>query len=287
MSLDAADFERHRIERTTWGYDMATAPQHQRTPEAEIGRIWSRAFDAIGRRPGEILVVALLFGGIPLALLRVLSAHITAGFANSPWMSLAATLIMSTVTSVLGVTLAYALISRIVVATLDGSDQPIAQDVDTVIRRFIILVTMAFLSNCGIGFATLLLIVPGLMLMTAWAMALPAVSVEPLGPIEALRRSEALTRGARWPVFGVILVLILFGGGGTYLLSRATYAFYGGESAFEAVLNNGWPLWHIFASAFFQTFVIAMSAAVHATLYVQLRDQKDGPRTDTLAEVFA
>lgn len=266
---------------------MATMLRNERSDGPNIGRVWSRALDALGRRPGEILIVSLIFGGLPSALLRVLSAHIALVFSNSVWMGLVATLAMFTLTLVLGATVGHALISRLVISTLDGNGESVGGAVDNIMRRLLILVAMAVLINFGVGLAMVLLFIPGLMLMTAWAMALPAASVERLGPVAALRRSMALTRGARWQVFGVILLVGIVGGGGILLINRATNSFYGGVREFDAILSQGWPLWYIATTAIFQSFGIAASASIHAALYVQLRVWKDGPQSDQLAEVFA
>ena len=56
-----------------------------------------------------------------------------------------------------------------------------------------------------IGFA--LIIVPGLILLTVWAVAVPVVVIEHPAGLGALRRSRELVRGNGWPVFGVILIL--------------------------------------------------------------------------------
>ncbi|MDB5674136.1 MAG: hypothetical protein JWM65_1118 [Sphingomonas bacterium] len=266
---------------------MATALRNERSTGPEIGRVWSQGFDALGRRLGEILFVSFIFGGLPVALFRVLSAHVAIAFPTSIWMTLAAMLAMFTMTSVFGMTAAYGLISRLVIATLDGRDEPVGRAVDNITRRFPILIAMALLTNLGVGLATLLLFIPGIMLLTAWAISIPVASVEALGPIESLRRSMRLTRGARWQVFGLMLVLGLISGGGTFIINRATTIFYGGTREFEVLLSQGWPLWHIAATAIFQTFGIAISASLHAALYVQLRNWKDGPQSDNLAEVFA
>ena len=266
---------------------MASTRPNGPLTKPEIGRVWSQGFEALGTRLGEILIAAFFFGGLPVALLRVVSGHISIAYGTSIWMKLVTTVAMSTLTSVLGVTAAYALISRLVVSVLDGRAEPAASAIDNVVRRFPALIVMATLVNCGVGLATILLIVPGLMLMSAWAMVIQTASMEKLGPIEALRRSAALTRGARWQVFGVIVVLGIAGGVGIYLINRFANAFYGGAGAFNLELSQGWPLWYIAATAVFQCFVISVSAAVHAALYVQLRDWKDGPDADNLAEVFA
>ena len=58
-----------------------------------------------------------------------------------------------------------------------------------------------------IGFV--LLIVPGLILLTVWSVAAPVVVLERPPGLRAMRRSRELVRGNGWPVFGVIFVLVV------------------------------------------------------------------------------
>jgi hypothetical protein len=50
------------------------------------------------------------------------------------------------------------------------------------------------------------LVVPGLIIATAWAAGGPALVAENLSPWRAIIRSAELTKGHRWHVFGVLLV---------------------------------------------------------------------------------
>lgn len=59
----------------------------------------------------------------------------------------------------------------------------------------------------AVGFV--LIIVPGLFLMTIWAVVAPVVVVERPGGLRSLSRSRELVRGNGWQVLGVILVLVL------------------------------------------------------------------------------
>jgi hypothetical protein len=59
----------------------------------------------------------------------------------------------------------------------------------------------------GIGF--LLLIVPGLFLLTIWAVLAPAIVIENRGVKAAFRRSRELVKGYGWPVFGTVLCAAL------------------------------------------------------------------------------
>jgi hypothetical protein len=71
------------------------------------------------------------------------------------------------------------------------------------------LVLAGILAGIGIGIGLILLIVPGLFLLTIWAVLAPVIVIERRGAIDAFGRSRELVRGHGWQVFGVILVLFL------------------------------------------------------------------------------
>jgi len=71
------------------------------------------------------------------------------------------------------------------------------------------LVVAGILGGLAIGIGFLLLIVPGLFLLTIWAVLAPVIVVERPPVFQAFGRSRELVSGNGWPVFGVILVLFL------------------------------------------------------------------------------
>ncbi len=71
------------------------------------------------------------------------------------------------------------------------------------------LIVMSIVLGVAVGIGLLILVVPGLVLVTIWAVAAPAIVVEGAGPIEALGRSRRLVRGDGWPVFLTIVVVFL------------------------------------------------------------------------------
>ena len=54
-----------------------------------------------------------------------------------------------------------------------------------------------------------LLIVPGMFLITMWFVAGTACVGERLGPIESLKRSQVLTKGYRWHIFAIYAMLFV------------------------------------------------------------------------------
>ena len=68
---------------------------------------------------------------------------------------------------------------------------------------------MSILFGLGVGIGLILLIVPGLYLLTIWSVAAPAIVVERRGAIESFGRSHELVKGEGWTVFGAIVVAFL------------------------------------------------------------------------------
>lgn len=93
------------------------------------------------------------------------------------------------------------------------------------------LILTGVLYTLGTTLGTILLIVPGLVLITFWSVAPATVRIETLGPISALGRSWSLVRGRAWSVFAVVITVLA----AAFLISTAVpavvFAIAGEETA--------------------------------------------------------
>ncbi|MFZ0087965.1 MAG: hypothetical protein WAL63_00570 [Solirubrobacteraceae bacterium] len=69
------------------------------------------------------------------------------------------------------------------------------------------LMVISILFAIGVTIGLILLIVPGLILMTLWAVVVPVEVLERPGVLASFGRSRALVRGNGWNVFGVIVLV--------------------------------------------------------------------------------
>ncbi|HVM57604.1 MAG TPA: hypothetical protein VMT74_09085 [Gaiellaceae bacterium] len=74
------------------------------------------------------------------------------------------------------------------------------------------LILAGILAGLGIAVGLILLIVPGLILLTWWCLLVPAIVLEEKHVGESFSRSRELVRGHAWTVFGVIIVTAILSG---------------------------------------------------------------------------
>jgi hypothetical protein len=92
----------------------------------------------------------------------------------------------------------------------DGKADLSVQETFERVRPFLGSIVIAgLLAGLGIGIGFVLLIIPGLILLTWWSMVIPAVVLEGRRAGESFGRSRDLVRGYAWNVFGVIVITIL------------------------------------------------------------------------------
>lgn len=71
------------------------------------------------------------------------------------------------------------------------------------------LILAGILAAIGIVIGFILVIIPGLYLLTRWSMIGPAIVIEDLSAGESFRRSHELVRGRAWQVFGLLVLLFV------------------------------------------------------------------------------
>jgi hypothetical protein len=148
----------------------------------------------------------------------------------------------------------------------------IAASLQVGFRRVLPVIGVGLLVGIGAGLGMVLLLVPGLILFTMWYVSTPSCVVERLGPVASMRRSAELTKGHRWKVFGMFILVAIIGGIGSGIVLGVMTA---------AGVTIGTVLNLIWAAVFG-----AYSAVLVVVTYHDLRVDKEGVDTDQIAAVF-
>lgn len=265
--------------------------ERERAEKFDLGRIVSRTLKTIQGNLGPFYALALVSCALPVGLVQMLQvgsvAHIGQGSPLATAFS--ATAVLGILVSVVAKAFCNCFLIAGTLAALDGRPQAIGEQVRTGLAVVLPVIGIQILSGIAIGAATLLLIVPGLIVACMLCVAVPAEVSERAGVLAALARSAALTKGRRWSIFGLLaLYFVAIGVIGAIIGVVIGLIFFGGvgKSYINADAN---PLAYVgvIVTAFVSAGFTMLSSVGLAALYAELRLVKEGPQTRSLADVFA
>ena len=269
---------------------MATAAQERDNHAVKIDRIISRSLATIRANPLVVCGITLVFAGIPQSIFNVVMPHFMGGGVRiadpGQLVGYFSAIGLSSVGTLLFYMLAQASLVRATIAQSEGRRATFGECVGAGLRALLPLIGLNILFGLAIGVASLLLLVPGIILYVMWSVSNAALVAERIGIFAAFSRSSELTRGARWKVFGVSLIAVVFIWVVSSVLSLALVAV-SGVGGYVAMARVGQPIWYLLLAAVVHTITVALWATIQASLYIELRDWKDGPSGTDLADVFA
>ena len=217
------------------------------TPGAIIARAFEIYRDNFAVLAGAALLVFAVEGVATLALPGALAA-------------------LAAVVSIVLTTFYQGMVVRLVHDVQDGRrDSSVPDLLRSVSPVVLSLLAVSILAGLGIGLGLLLLIVPGLFLLTIWAVVAPVTVLERPGVFAAFGRSRELVGGHGWAVFGtlILIFLIVLSAG---VIAAVLGAANGGGDIGEAVV--GWLL---------NALVQPVAAVTAAVLYFALRPVEPEP----------
>lgn len=167
----------------------------------QFGRVFNRAFKAFQDCPTPFVIVAALLVVAPEVLIAVMRQG--AG-ADGPQVERMLNLIENLTVGAIGQgALIYAALQVMAKGTVSTPESFSAG-----VRLWGPVLGINILAGLGALLGLILLIVPGIFLAVAWSMALPIRIAGQPGVGAALEKSFALTRGSRWMIFAIWLVLV-------------------------------------------------------------------------------
>ena len=266
----------------------------------DIGDVLSDTFAVIGRSFIVLANVAVMLIAIPAAI-RI------AGVALTPVSPIFALLtVIGWLATGVGTLLAYGVIFQIAMQDLHGqaastdlvfkvalsrlwplAGMAILLAVGVILASLVLIVPGVILGKLGLGILLglgmflggLLLIIVGVMLGLAWSVAMPALVLENRGVFESFKRSADLTRSKRWSIFLLYFLVVIV----TVIMEVVLVAIFGGFHG----LRSGQPALAATAlSSLLSVVTVPFGAVLSTALFDQLRG-REGYGADAVAEVFA
>lgn len=267
---------------------MATVAPAFEDRRMSIGRVFQRAFSAIALNPVVIIGLALLVGAVPSLVVTYLLVQLGLGSpaaiqsGSFSFGSLMAGAFLSFAIILVISALVQGALTRAVAAANEGHRATLGECISTAVRVLLPLIGLGILYGIGVMIGFVLLIIPGFILLLMWAVAVPALVVERQGVFAAFRRSSELTRGARWKILGLFLVL-----GVAYWLLSKVLGFVGLSTYTTATAAAGLGVGSLLGSVILGTIFNVLWGAIQPSLYVELREAKEGKSLENLEQVFA
>lgn len=175
--------------------EAAPAPAKEITVGDVVGETFSTYGQNLGALLGASIVVFVVIG------------LVSGLFQNAGGVILG---LLAGIVRLIGYALYTGFVVRLVQDMRDGRrDQTVGDLFASATGAILPLIVFGILFGIAVGIGFLLLIIPGLILITFWCVGAPAIVVEREGPIGAFGRSWRLVRGDAWSVFAALLVILI------------------------------------------------------------------------------
>ncbi len=271
------DFEPGADFQATEVFVLQTSGPTSPAGQFDLGRVIQRTFTTIRENAAIFFGTSAVMVGIPSVLMGIGQSTILAESNAIGFLMMVAGWVFYMV----GVYMLQGMVMKAAINGFNGKTTSFSQAFDVGVKMFLPLLGLAIVASVGAGLASLLLIVPGVILSVMWSVAAPSVVVEKRGVFESLQRSRDLTRGYRWYVFGLMVIYVILSwiiGAAVGALSMAT-----GGSFLDASPN----LWvNTISSVLINILSAVVASAGVASLYYELRSIKEGAGPEALAAVF-
>jgi hypothetical protein len=252
---------------------MTAAPSSFR-----VGAVFGRSFELLFRDFGKFFGLSLI-AWAPFLLLTLVAGGAQPGLAAGVPPDGGA--IAQYVLSVFGIGLLWMLLSVLCQAIIlygafeqmRGKSFAVGESLKRGLARFFPILGVILCMAFGAGFASILFFVPGIIVYLMWLVAVPVCIVEERGPMASLGRSRELTRGSRWKLFGIVMVIAV----ASWLVQMIVqFVFLAAAGKLLAAL----------ATFLCSALIAAYRSILGAVVYHDLRVAREGVDIDRIAAVF-
>ena len=252
------------------------------TVQFSIGRVIGDSFGVLARNIVSFGLLALLIGIIQLLFVLFLfnPAEFTAAAEANPEQL---EQIMAQFSW--GLFFLYAVIIMVVSALtqaaiiygtfqdLRGQKAGIGDCIARGLSAIVPVVVGSLLLSFGVMIGMILLVVPGIILLLMWWVYIPTIVVEGKGIIGGFGRSRELTRGRRWHILGLAVIVFILIMAINFIVGLVSSAV--GSLTAQAIVE--YAVWSL---------ITAFNSVLGAVGYYYLRAEKEGIDVNEIARIF-
>jgi uncharacterized membrane protein len=242
-----------------------------------VGEILDVSFTLYRRHFAPLAGVAIVCSGIPVILNMFIEA--AGGMLENLPLVLVYYIVFAALSSV-------ATAATVFIVSESYLGRPI--DARTALRRAAPyigrILVCSMLTAFAVGIGLFLFLIPGLVLIAGLILAVPAIVIEPrLSASAALSRSWELTRGSRWRMFGLLLVLVVLLYIPIAAIGGLVALFVPGAGTVFARPGVAVSVAAVAISGVAQIFIYPLFYCVLTVAYYDLRVRKEGFDLEVLA----
>lgn len=246
----------------------------------DLGRVIERTFGAIGAHALPLLLMSLVFVGLPqLALVWGQAQWMQGAQASSDLMTAGVLVwVTSLIVGVVCNVIMQGVVTHTVVADLQGRKALLGESLGVAMKSFWVLLGVGIVAGLAMMLGLVLLVVPGILIFLIWLLAGPVVVAEGAGVGRALQRSRDLTRNHRWWLLLLTVVYFVI----SWIISLIIGIAAMTATGFQA---GGLNVVTLILGPVSQALSTLLWASIIAATYVELRTVKEGGG-QTVASIF-
>ncbi|MDL2226312.1 hypothetical protein LJB86_01480 [Deltaproteobacteria bacterium OttesenSCG-928-M10] len=241
--------------------------------EFSVGAVIARTFSTILQNPVVYLGLAFV-AVLPVMMLMLFTVDPERYQHENLFSSWLVGVFLIFVVSTIMTLLIQGSIAYAVYHSLMGEAVSIGEALSGGLSNIVPILGAAILTGLCVGLGFMVLVVPGFILLCMLSVTTPACAVEGTGVLDSMSRSANLTKGHRWKIFGLLLIM---------WIANAVI-----EGAVESILIEFSTRYELVQAlgSLAGLITTAFSGVMFAIVYYDLRVVKEGVSLDALTKIF-
>jgi len=258
--------------------------------EFSFGSVLNRMFSIIGRSFASVglLIIGIqaIITAIHFAFVRPMLMQTMSGQSSPFAMFSSPAYWLSSLVFLLLFGLLFAGATHGFIAAGEGKPVSLADCIQAGVAKALPVVALTILWLLGVWVGMIFLIVPGIILMIMWSVCIPVLVSGNAGILGSFGKSRALTSGARWKIFALLLLFVVIYYAVYMTLLGSMFAYTGPDAVSAAMTASQTPAM-LAGGRIVSTLMMFLLPALLSAIYLEAAHGRLGAHDGVVAEVFS